>query len=281
MIVRSVKKMQSVSRKLTAEGKIIGLVPTMGFLHEGHLSLIKRAKKSSDVVITTIFVNPTQFAPHEDLGKYPRDEKGDIKKIKSVGGDIIFIPKSDEIYRENYQTYVTVEKITKGLEGGWRPTHFRGVTTIVAQLFNITRPDVALFGLKDYQQVMVIKRMTDDLNYPLKIIIAPTVREKDGLAMSSRNKYFTPEQRKEAVCLYSALKKAKSMVKGRGASSTALLQRAMQREVKKICPTAEIDYIAFTDFKTLQLVKKISSHCICSLALKMYGVRLIDNMKMS
>jgi len=280
MIVRSIKKMQSLSRKLSVEGKKIGLVPTMGFLHEGHLSLIKRGKEFSDVVITSIFVNPAQFAPHEDLDKYPRDEKGDIKKIRNVGGEIVFIPKAEEIYAEDFQTYVSVEEITGTLEGKFRPTHFRGVTTIVAKLFNITRPDVAVFGLKDYQQAMVIRRMVQDLGYPVKIVIAPTVREKDGLAMSSRNKYFTPEQRREAICLYRALNKAKSMVKKDGTTGAEVLQETMRKEIKKICPKAEIDYIAFTDFETLRPVGKAVKDCICSLAVRIYGVRLIDNMRM-
>ncbi len=279
MIIRSIKKMQSLSKKLSADGRKIGLVPTMGFLHDGHLSLIKLAKKSSDVVVTTIFVNPAQFAPHEDLDKYPCDERGDVRKIKSVGGDIVFIPNIENIYTDDYQTYVSVEEITKILEGKSRPTHFRGVTTIVAKLFNITRPDVAVFGLKDYQQAIVIKRMALDLDYPVKIIIAPTVREKDGLAMSSRNKYFTTEQREKAVCLYRSLVLAKKMVKEDGVAETDSLRKAMRKEIKRICPAAEIEYIAFTDFEGLRPIKKITTKCICSLAVKMHGVRLIDNMK--
>jgi pantoate--beta-alanine ligase len=281
MIVRSIKKMQLISRKLTADGKKIGLVPTMGFLHDGHLSLITRAKKYTDVVVTTIFINPTQFAPHEDLDKYPHDEKGDIRKIKTVGGDIVFIPNVEKIYPDDYQTYVSVGAITKTLEGKSRPTHFQGVTTIVAKLLNITRPDVAVFGLKDYQQAMVIKKMVRDLDYPVKIIIAPTVREKDGLAMSSRNKFFTAEQRKKVVCLYRSLLMAKKMVKEAGVDKTDRLRKAMIKEIKTICPVSKIDYIAFTDFEGLRPVKKITTNCICSLAVKMYGVRLIDNMRMA
>ena len=207
--VRSIKAMQSVVRKLAAGGKKIGLVPTMGFLHDGHLALIKRAKRDADIVIVTIFVNPAQFAPTEDLSKYPRDEKGDLKKIKSAGGDFVFIPKAEDIYPDDFQTYVTVEDVTRTLEGASRPTHFRGVTTIVAKLFNITRPDVAVFGMKDYQQAIVLRQMTKDLGYPIRFVIAPTVRERDGLAMSSRNKYFSPQQRPEALCLYFALRTAK------------------------------------------------------------------------
>jgi pantoate--beta-alanine ligase len=271
--------MQTASRRIAAEGKTIGLVPTMGFLHEGHLSLIRRAKRSADVVITTIFVNPTQFAPHEDFDRYPRDEKGDVKKIAAVGGDIVFIPRADEIYPPDFQTYVTVEKLTKTLEGEKRPTHFRGVTTIVAKLFNITRPDVAVFGMKDYQQAMVLKRMTADLGYPIKYIIAPTVREKDGLAMSSRNMYFTPEQRREALCLYFALRSAREMVRA-GIVSAKKIEREMRRVIAAASPTAKVDYIAFTDFATLRPVNKVTRETICSLAVWVHGVRLIDNMKL-
>ncbi|MCP4706497.1 MAG: pantoate--beta-alanine ligase [candidate division Zixibacteria bacterium] len=278
-IIRSIKKMQTASR-LLAQKKTIGLVPTMGFLHEGHLSLIKKAKKHSDKVVVTIFVNPTQFGPNEDLSKYPRDEKGDINKIKQAGGDIVFIPKRDSIYPDGYETYVNCEKITQVLEGKSRPTHFRGVTTVVAKLFNIIRPDVAVFGQKDYQQAAVLKKMVSDLDYPIKMIIGSTVREKDGLAMSSRNKYFDANQRKEAVCLCQALKTAKQLIRNDKITDSTKLRAVMKKVIKKICPTAQIDYIAFTDFETLKVVKNINKNTICSLAVKLHGVRLIDNMKM-
>ncbi len=275
-IIRTIKKMQSVSRQLAAEGKTIGLVPTMGFLHDGHLSLIKRAKKASDVVVTSIFVNPTQFAPHEDLDKYPRDEKGDIQKIAQAGGDIAFIPTADEMYPDDFQTHVEVAEKTLTLEGKIRPGHFRGVTTVVAKLFNIVRPDVAVFGMKDYQQAMVLKQMVNDLDYPIKMIIAPTKREKDGLAMSSRNKYFSSEQRPQAVCLYKALILAKnSKIK-----DVREIDSLMRDEILHICPSAVIDYIAFTDLETLKPVEKISPDTVCSLAVSVYAVRLIDNMKL-
>ncbi len=271
--------MQSVSRESSRHGTI-GLVPTMGFLHEGHLSLIKKAKKLADKIVVTIFVNPTQFAPNEDLAKYPRDEKGDIEKIRQAGGDIIFIPKRADIYPDGYETYVMVEELTKTLEGKSRPNHFRGVTTVVSKLFNIIRPDIAVFGQKDYQQAAVLKKMVQDLDYPIKMIIAPTVREKDGLAMSSRNKYFNPEQRKEAVCLYQALKTARRMVNEENISEPHRLRSAMNRVIKKICPTAEIDYIAFTDYDSLKPVKAVNKNTICSMAVRVHGVRLIDNMRM-
>jgi len=278
-VIRSINEMQVVSRQLSRKDTI-GLVPTMGFLHEGHLSLIRKAKKHADKVIVTIFVNPTQFAPNEDLNKYPRDEKGDIAKIKQAGGDIVFIPKRESIYPDGYETYVSVEEITKTLEAKSPPTHFRGVTTIVSKLFNIIRPDVAVFGLKDYQQVMVLKKMVDDLNYPIKMIVGPTVRESDGLAMSSRNKYFNPEQRKEAVCLYQALKTAKQLTKEENNINAAKLRMTIKKVIKKICPTAKIEYVAFTHFASLKTVKEVNNTAICSLAVKLHGVRLIDNMQM-
>ncbi|MDH4158355.1 MAG: pantoate--beta-alanine ligase [candidate division Zixibacteria bacterium] len=278
-IIRSIKKMQAAARQIAGKGQTIGLVPTMGFLHEGHLSLIRRAKKEADVVIVTIFVNPAQFAPTEDLAKYPRDEKGDIRKIEGAGGDIVFIPKAIDVYPEDFQTYVAVEKLTQTLEGASRPTHFRGVTTVVAKLFNITRPDVAVFGMKDYQQAVVLGQMTRDLGYPVKYIIAPTVREKDGLAMSSRNKYFTAAQRIEARCLYYALLTAKEMVES-GVVAAGKIEREMRSAVKASSPSAQIDYIAFTDFATLRTIKRVAKGTICSLAVRVHGVRLIDNMKL-
>lgn len=279
-IIRSIKSIQTLSCQLASQGMKIGLVPTMGFLHDGHLSLIKRALKSCDVVITTIFVNPTQFAQGEDLSTYPRDEKGDIQKIQNAGGEIVFIPKASDIYPENYQTYVDVGNLTQTLEGESRPLHFKGVTTIVAKLFNMIRPDVVVFGLKDFQQATVLKKMTIDLNYPIKFIIAPTVREKDGLAMSSRNKYFSDAQRQEAICLYIALQKAKEMTNS-GVVECKVIKKEMRAVIKKICKTAQIDYIAFTDFDTLAPTKTVVGNTICSLAVRLHGVRLIDNLKLS
>jgi len=271
--------MQKLARELSKKGTI-GVVPTMGYLHEGHLSLVRRARKAADFVIATIFVNPTQFAPSEDLAGYPRDEKGDIRKIAAAAGDIVFIPKRDDMYPSDFETFVTVEKITQTLEGKARPTHFRGVTTIVSKLFNIVRPDIAVFGQKDYQQAVVIKRMVSDLDFPIKIIVAPTVREKDGLAMSSRNKYFSSATRPEAVCLYKALTEAKRLVRKDGVSSPSKVKRRMVNVITSICKTAVIDYIEFTDYSSLAPVRNIGKSTICSLAVRLHGVRLIDNMRM-
>jgi pantoate--beta-alanine ligase len=256
----------------------------MGALHEGHLNLIIRAAKEADVVITSIFVNPAQFGPNEDLEKYPRDAKADIEMITGALGAkarnaIVFLPKAEDIYPDDFETWVTVEKLTRTLEGAKRPTHFRGVTTIVAKLFNICRPDVALFGMKDYQQAVVLKRMTKDLGYPIRYIIAPTVREADGLAMSSRNRYFDDKQRWEAVCLYYALESARAMVKA-GVVDTAKLTAEMEAVIKATCKTAKIHYIAFTELNTLAPVNKIGRDTVCSLSVNVHGVNLIDNMKL-
>ncbi|MEK7774955.1 MAG: pantoate--beta-alanine ligase [Candidatus Zixiibacteriota bacterium] len=276
-IIRSISQMQKLSRALAGKGKRIGIVPTMGFLHEGHLSLIGRAKKSCDVIVVTIFVNPAQFAPNEDFARYPRDEKGDISKIKSAGGDIVFVPAAKEIYPESFQTYITVEKLSELLEGKIRPGHFRGVATIVAKLFNIVRPDEAVFGMKDFQQAAVLGQMTRDLGYPVKFVIAPTVREKDGLAMSSRNKYLqTPQARIEALCLYQALQQAKAMVKAEILDTAEILEDMTDR-IHTVCPSAKIDYIAFNDIKTLDAVTTVKTGTVCSLAVRLHGVRLIDN----
>lgn len=272
--------MQTVCRQLVADGQTIAVVPTMGFLHDGHLSLIRSGLKKADIVITTIFVNPTQFGPNEDLSRYPRDEKGDIAKIGSAGGQIVFVPKPSDIYPADFNTYVTTEKLTRLLEGAVRPTHFRGVTTIVAKLFNIVRPDVALFGMKDFQQAMVLGEMARDLDYPIKIVIGPTVREADGLAMSSRNKYFSLEQRAEAVCLYQALREAKRLVASE-VFSLARIEKKMRSIILSICPTAEIDYISFNLSDSFEPVNKIRPGTVCSLAVRLYNVRLIDNLKLT
>ncbi|MEE8576633.1 MAG: pantoate--beta-alanine ligase [candidate division Zixibacteria bacterium] len=278
-LIRSIKKMQTLARELTASGKSIGLVPTMGSLHQGHLSLIDRAKRKTDSVITTIFVNPAQFGRGEDLKNYPLDEKGDLAKIKSIGGQIVFLPRADDIYSDDFQTWVNVENLTNTLEGKARPAHFRGVTTIVAKLFNITRPDLVVFGQKDYQQAVVLKRMTLDLGYPIKFVIAPTVRERDGLAMSSRNRNFSPDQRPEAICLYLALRTAREMIKSR-IDNVKTISNEMRAVIRATCAKSKVDYIAFTEFESLKPVRKAKRGVIVSVAASVHGVRLIDNMKL-
>lgn len=279
-ITKTIPAQQKLSRKLLATKKTIAVVPTMGYLHEGHLSLIKRAGKLADIVVTTIFVNPAQFAPGEDFKKYPRDTKGDLEKIQKAGGKVVFIPKMQDMYPDDYKTYVSVEKLTSMLEGESRPTHFRGVATIVAKLFNIVRPDVALFGMKDYQQAMILKQMVRDLNWPIKMVTCPTVREKDGLAMSSRNSYLSPEHRRQATALYSALNGAKTLCM-EGEERISVLLRFMHRELQYIAPAGKVDYITFTDMETLRQVARIEKNTIASLAVRIGSIRLIDNMKMA
>jgi len=279
-IIRTVRKMQAEARRIAGGGETIGLVPTMGYLHEGHLALVSRAREAADVIVVSIFVNPTQFGPGEDLARYPHDEKGDIRKIKAVGADIVFIPKPADMYPEGFKTYVTVEELAGKLEGKSRPTHFLGVTTVVAKLFNVTRPDVAVFGMKDYQQAMVLKRMAADLGFPVKLIIAPTVREKGGLALSSRNCYFTAEQKAEAHCLYYALRSARAMVRA-GTTGPAKIEKEMRAVITATCPSARVEYIAFTDLVSLEPVRRIGRNTVCSLAVRVHKVRLIDNMKLA
>ena len=279
-VTKTIPAQQKLSRKLAGSKKTIAIVPTMGFLHEGHLSLIKRAHQLADIVVTSIFVNPAQFGPKEDFDRYPRDIKGDLEKISKVGGQIAFVPKMDDIYPDGYKTYVTVEKLTETLEGESRPGHFRGVTTIVAKLFNIVRPDAALFGMKDYQQAVVLKQMVRDLNWPIKIVICPTVRERDGLAMSSRNNYLSPEQRMQAVALYQALTGAQQMC-AEGETRISEIMRYMRQAIHNIAPSARVDYIVFTAMDSLQPVTRIEKDTVVSLAVRFGPVRLIDNMKIA
>jgi len=209
IINKTIKGIRKFVKKIKKENRTIGFVPTMGSLHEGHLSLIRKAKKLTDIVIVSIFVNPTQFGTGEDYGKYPRDLKGDKIKAKKAGADVIFNPTISAMYPSNYCTYVEVERLTLPLCGAHRPGHFKGVTTVVSKLFNIIQPDIAFFGQKDAQQAIIIKRMTKDLNWDIKIKILPTIREKNGLAMSSRNKYLSKKEREKASIIYKSLKKAK------------------------------------------------------------------------
>jgi pantoate--beta-alanine ligase len=276
-IITEVKEMQKVADELRKEGKIIGVVPTMGYLHEGHLSLIRIAKEKSDVVITTIFVNPLQFAPHEDYDKYPRDFERDVKLAQSAGCDIIFHPSVEEMYPENFLTYVEVEKITKVLEGEFRPTHFRGVTTVVAKLFNITKPHIAVFGQKDAQQALIIKQMVRDLNFDIEIIVAPIVRESDGLAMSSRNVYLSEPERKDATVLYQSLKLAERLINEGERNPQNIISQ--MEELIKSKPTAKIDYIAIVNPNTLERVEKLEENkeYLIAIAVRIGSTRLIDN----
>ena len=275
-IITRIEKMQKQADRLRCQGKKIGFVPTMGFLHEGHLSLVREAKKRSDVVVMSIFVNPTQFGPGEDFEDYPRDFDRDVALAESAGCEIIFYPGAEDIYADPYLTYISVEKITKVLCGVSRPIHFRGVTTIVAKLFNIVKPQLAVFGQKDAQQAIVIQKMVKDLNFNIEIFVAPIVREKDGLALSSRNIYLTPPQRKQATTLYRSLITAKKMIEAGERHAEKIL--ASMRELIEAQPETQIDYIEIVDTTNLQPLAELKGEVLIALAVKIGKPRLIDNM---
>ena len=275
-IIRSIKEMADFSRRLRKKGQRIGFVPTMGYLHEGHLSLIRKARKETDAVVVNIFVNPAQFGPREDFKKYPRNFIRDRRLSKSCGVDIIFYPNAKEMYPQSYRTYVNVEEITENLCGASRPGHFRGVATIVAKLFNIVQPDIAYFGRKDAQQAAVIEQMVKDLNIPVKIKVLPTVREKDGLAMSSRNAYLNINQREDALVLRQSLLKARTLIKS-GEKNSGRIKAAMKSMIDKK-KTAKIDYVSIVDTKDLKDVERIKNRVLIALAIKIGPTRLIDNM---
>lgn len=263
-------------------GLRIGFVPTMGCLHDGHLSLVRRARKAvgpAGKVVVSIYVNPAQFAPTEDLANYPRDLARDQQLCRSAGVDVIFLPGDAEMYpgkaTGDYSTYVVEEQLSRGMEGASRPTHFRGVTTVVAKLFNIVQPDVAVFGQKDFQQAAVIQRMVTDLNFPVKLIVAPTGRAPDGLALSSRNQYLTPEQRSQAVVLSLALDLARSLVR-QGSLPATELKRAV-KQFLKVAPEARLDYVAVFDPETLRVVKEVRRGSHIAIAVFFGRTRLIDN----
>ncbi len=272
----SVFEMQTLAEDLRSKGQIIGLVPTMGALHEGHLSLIRLAAERADTVVVSIFVNPTQFGPNEDFARYPRELGSDLDKCLSAGAAVVFAPSADELYPKGYSTYVQEEYISKPLEGVSRPTHFRGVTTIVAKLFNIVRPDFAVFGQKDAQQVAVIKKMVNDLHFTVDIVTAPTLRDPDGLALSSRNRHLTNTQRQEALVLHRALQKAKSMVESGECRSDRLIAEAthLLGEHRRV----RIIYTSVVDRCTMEPIRDvIPGKAIMAIAAWVDEVRLIDN----
>jgi pantoate--beta-alanine ligase len=298
-IVSSIAAMQRLARQWQRAGTRIGFVPTMGYLHAGHLSLVKRARQlvgQRGVVVASIYVNPTQFGPKEDLSRYPRDLKRDLKLCRAKGVDVVFVPSDAEMYpggtgsrryesadeprfeKRGYSTYVVEKKLSRSMEGASRPTHFRGVTTVVAKLFNIVLPDVAVFGQKDFQQAAIIKRMVVDLNFPVRIIVAPTVRERDGLALSSRNKYLDAEQRAQAVILFHALQAAQAAVKKKSVSAAQL--KADLKEFLPAAPLARLDYVEFFDSETLQPVTQVKRGTQMALAVFFGKTRLIDNARL-
>ncbi|NTW49229.1 MAG: pantoate--beta-alanine ligase [Chlorobiales bacterium] len=277
-IIKTVADMQATSETVRLNGKRIAVVPTMGALHEGHLSLVKLAKASADVVIMTIFVNPLQFGPSEDLAKYPRPFERDAALAQAEGVDYLFNPSPDEIYGKNFQTYVSVESVSQELEGAIRPGHFRGVSTVVTKFFNITKPHCAVFGEKDAQQLAVIKRMVRDLNADIEIIPAPIVRESDGLALSSRNIYLNPEERQQATVLYKAIQLASQKIKSGARSSEGLVSH-LSSYIVETSPLAKIDYIAVVDAETFEPIKKLEreKEYLLLLTVKFGQTRLLDN----
>lgn len=253
----------------------VGLVPTMGYLHQGHISLAQRAREECKSVIATIFVNPTQFGPSEDLSRYPRDLERDLGLLSAAGVDLVWTPTPETVYPPGYQTWVTVEGLTSPLEGAMRPGHFRGVTTVVAKLFNATQADRAYFGQKDAQQAAVIRRMARDLDFALDIIICPTVREPDGLAMSSRNTYLNPQERQAATVLFRALNAAKTAYQAGERNANRL--RAVMSETLATEPLANPQYVSCADYDTLEELQVVGEKALLSMAVYLGKTRLIDN----
>ena len=274
-IIKSVEKMQSLSLSLRREGKRIAFVPTMGFLHEGHASLLREGRKRGDILVLSIFVNPIQFGPTEDLDRYPRNLEGDCAIARECGADIVFTPTAPEMYPNGFQTSIRVKELALPLCGASRPGHFDGVATVVTKLFNIVLPDVALFGNKDFQQLAIIRRMVTDLSQPVEIIGMPIVREVDGLAMSSRNAYLTQDDRQSALCLSRAIK----LVRARYAAGEHAAEKllAAARALILAEPSAVIDYLEFRDPATLETVSVVSATTLMALAVKIGKTRLIDN----
>ena len=262
-------------KSISALPRPLGLVPTMGYLHAGHLALVRRARAECASVGVSIFVNPAQFGPNEDLARYPRDLERDLGMLEGAGVDVVWAPETKEVYPDGYQTYINVENVATPLEGAVRPGHFRGVATIVAKLFNAFTPDRAYFGQKDAQQAAVIRRMARDLNFPLEIVICPTVRECDGLAMSSRNTYLQPEGRRAAIVLYGALSAARDAYENGERSGDAL--RATMREYLAAEPRAQTEYVSAADPDTLRELDRVDRDALLSMAVRIGGTRLIDN----
>jgi pantoate--beta-alanine ligase len=299
-IISNAAAMQKRTLQWKRMGVRVGFVPTMGYLHAGHLSLVREARKragKNGKVVVSIYVNPTQFAPTEDLAQYPRDLKRDLKLCREAGVDVVFTPNDAEMYPtldcgdmsplskrrhigalQDFSTYVVEEKLSQTMEGAARPTHFRGVTTVVAKLFNLVLPDVAVFGRKDFQQAAIIKRMVADLNFPVKIIVAPTLREPDGLAMSSRNKFLDAEQRAQAVVLFHALRAARLAVKKKPVSAARL--KADLKEFITTAPLARLDYMEFFNPETLAPVARVKRGTQMALAVFIGKTRLIDNARL-
>ncbi len=275
-VIRSARQMQAVAHSLRRQGRRVGVVPTMGALHEGHASLICAAASAIDVVIVTVFVNPLQFGPREDLARYPRTLDHDLRLAQQAGADIIFAPGVEEIYPPGFHTAVDPGPLALRWEGKARPGHFRGVATVVTILFELTRPTDAFFGQKDYQQALIIERLITDLQLPIRLHVLPTVRESDGLAMSSRNAYLSAAERREALVLYRALREARERIRA-GERRAASVLRTMRRAIGE-APRARADYVAIVDAKTLEPVARLNGQVAALLAVRIGRTRLIDNL---
>ena len=276
-VLRTIEELRNELKELRLQRKVISFVPTMGYLHEGHLSLVRYAKQNSDFCVVSIFVNPTQFGPNEDFNRYPRDEQRDLNLLEKENCDFVFIPSAQEMYGQDYQTYVKVRKYSEILEGEFRPTHFEGVTTVVIKLFNIVQPDFAVFGQKDAQQAFIIQKMVDDLNIPIRIDVLPIVRESDGLAMSSRNVYLNEEERKQALCLFNGIKLAEKLFNEGERSAKKLIESV--KDFISQYSLAKIDYVEIVDKKNFNKVEalKDGSEYYLLLAVRIGNTRLIDN----
>ena len=274
-LVTDIASLKDIIEEKKQKGLSIGFVPTMGFLHEGHLSLMRKAREENDFMVISIFVNPLQFGEGEDYEEYPRDLERDTALAEATGCDLGISPTVREMYPPGYATILQVEKLTEGLCGASRPGHFLGVTTVVAKLFNLVRPDRAYFGQKDAQQALVLIKMVEDLNMNLKIIVLPTVREPDGLAMSSRNKYLTSEQRKEAVVLYKRLRVAEALIR-KGEREAEIIKKNIFKTISE-AKQAQVDYIEIVDSKQLRSVSRVNGRCLIAVAVKFGQTRLIDN----
>ncbi|MBC5637555.1 pantoate--beta-alanine ligase [Ornithinibacillus sp. BX22] len=274
-IAKTIKETRQIVQQWKNENLTIGFVPTMGYLHEGHASLIRRAAEENDRVVVSVFVNPIQFGPSEDLDKYPRDIEMDKRICEANGAHLIFVPGVDELYPFGFSTYVDVEGPSKGLCGGSRPGHFRGVCTVVAKLFHIVQPDSAFFGMKDAQQLAVIRRMTEDLCFPVRIVGCPIVRESDGLALSSRNNYLNDVERKAALCLSQGLDEGLRLIEN-GERNTHVIKSAVRKKIEQE-PLARVDYVEAVDPNTIQGIDYIKESILCAVAVFIGNTRLIDN----
>lgn len=274
-IIHSVSEMQALADTVRRTGKTTAFIPTMGYLHEGHLSLLRIGKRTADNLVLSIFVNPAQFGPNEDLSSYPRSLEADLDLARQEGVDVVFVPTDKDLYQEGYQTYVELEKLPGHLCGLSRPVFFRGITTVVSQLFNIVKPDFAVFGEKDFQQLAIIRQMVKDLKFDLEVLGGPIIREKDGLAMSSRNAYLKPDMRPAALTLSRALAKAKEMVADEIYAADAIAGKA--KKIFSQYANIEVDYISLCDPNSLEPVENIEKDTLMALAVNLEKIRLIDN----